>query len=169
MAGPTFSWSNGHVLSRSRQAASGSTYPEPRILYHNNGNGTFTDMSADAGSGITAYACQDAALPSAIFGTIGRLSAMVSNMNDHPSLLVNQARSPNHWIAVRTIGTKSNRDGIGARVHGQSGLARSGRRSPQRRQLRFPQRHARSLRLRDRQQRLDWIQVRWPGGRFELI
>jgi hypothetical protein len=29
---------------------------------------------------------------------------------------VNQVRSANHWIAIRTVGTKSNRDGIGARI-----------------------------------------------------
>ena len=37
-------------------------------------------------------------------------------MNASPSLLVNQVRSKNHWIGLRTVGTKSNRDGIGARV-----------------------------------------------------
>jgi enediyne biosynthesis protein E4 len=37
-------------------------------------------------------------------------------MNSHPSLLVNQVRSPNHWIAIKTVGTKSNRDGIGAKL-----------------------------------------------------
>src|SRR5207302_728187 len=33
-----------------------------------------------------------------------------------PSLLVNQMSYPNHWVAIKTIGTKSNRDGIGARI-----------------------------------------------------
>ena len=41
---------------------------------------------------------------------------MISNMNDAPSLLVNQLKYPNHWIAFKTVGTKSNRDGIGARI-----------------------------------------------------
>jgi len=44
------------------------------------------------------------------------MSAVINNMNAIPSLLVNQIRSPNHWIGIRTIGTKSNRDGIGARI-----------------------------------------------------
>jgi hypothetical protein len=46
----------------------------------------------------------------------GKMSAVISNMNAVPSLLVNQIRSANHWIAVRTVGMKSNRDGIGARI-----------------------------------------------------
>ena len=37
-------------------------------------------------------------------------------MNAQPSLLVNQVRYPNHWIAFKTVGTASNRDGIGARI-----------------------------------------------------
>jgi hypothetical protein len=37
-------------------------------------------------------------------------------MNAPPSLLVNQVRSSNHWIAFKTVGTKSNRDGIGAKI-----------------------------------------------------
>jgi hypothetical protein len=37
-------------------------------------------------------------------------------MNAAPSLLVNQVKSVTHWIAIRTVGTKSNFDGIGARV-----------------------------------------------------
>jgi hypothetical protein len=44
------------------------------------------------------------------------MSAVISNMNDAPSLLVNQLRGTNHWIAIHTVGTKSNRDGIGARI-----------------------------------------------------
>ncbi len=37
-------------------------------------------------------------------------------MNAKPMLLVNLAQNPNHWIGIATVGTKSNRDGIGAKV-----------------------------------------------------
>jgi hypothetical protein len=46
----------------------------------------------------------------------GRLSAVVVNRNEPPSLLVNHKRYANHWIAIKTAGTRSNRSGIGARV-----------------------------------------------------
>ena len=49
----------------------------------------------------------------------GKISIVISNMNDEPSLLVNQIKNTNHWIAVHTVGTKSNRDGIGARISGE--------------------------------------------------
>jgi hypothetical protein len=46
----------------------------------------------------------------------GRISAVVSNMNSRASLLVNDVRNGNHWVGIKTVGTKSNRDGIGARI-----------------------------------------------------
>ena len=49
------------------------------------------------------------------------MSAVISNMNERPSLLRNQQKYPNHWIAFKTVGTKSNRDGIGARITVKAG------------------------------------------------
>jgi len=51
----------------------------------------------------------------------GLISAVVSNMNALPSLLVNDVRNGNHWIAFRAIGVKSNRDGIGAKITVRAG------------------------------------------------
>src|SRR2546430_13628319 len=45
---------NGHVYPEVDSQHLGSNFREPKILYHNNGNGTFTDISANAGPGITA-------------------------------------------------------------------------------------------------------------------
>ena len=106
---------NGHVYPEVDRQHLGSSYEEPRILYHNNGNGNFTDISADAGPGITT-ASASRGLAIGDLWNDGRISAVISNMNAAPSLLVNDVRSANHWIGIRTIGTKSNRDGIGARI-----------------------------------------------------
>jgi hypothetical protein len=156
---------NGHVYPEVDKQHLGSTYPEPRILYHNNGNGTFTDISTDAGSGITAmHAGRGLAIGD--LWNDGRLSAIVSNMNDHPSLLVNQVRSSNHWIAVRTIGTKSNRDGIGARVSVKAGSrvlvdeVRSGASYASHSDMRVHFGLGTASKV-------DSVQVRWPSGRVE--
>src|SRR3989442_1443727 len=111
---------NGHVYPEVDKQHLGSSYQEPRILYHNNGNGTFTDISASAGPGITT-ASSSRGLAIGDLWNDGRLSAVISNMNAAPSLLVNQVRSANHWVAIRTVGTKSNRDGIGARIAVKAG------------------------------------------------
>ena len=161
---------NGHVYPEVDKQNLGSSYEEPRILYHNNGNGTFTDVSAQAGPGITAvHAGRGLAIGD--LWNDGRISAVISNMNAAPSLLVNQVRSPNHWIGIRTVGTKSNRDGIGARISVKVGArmlvdeVRSGSSYDSNNDMRihFGLGAAKTI---------DWIQIRWPSGlteRFENI
>jgi enediyne biosynthesis protein E4 len=106
---------NGHVYPEVDKNNLGSNYEEPRILYHNLGKGTFADISAAAGPGINARASSRGLAIGDLWND-GRISAVITNLNAVPSLLVNQVRSANHWIAIRTVGTKSNRDGIGARI-----------------------------------------------------
>lgn len=106
---------NGHVYPEVEKFHLGSDYREPRILYHNNGNGTFADVSASAGPGITA-ASSARGLAVGDLWNDGRLSIVINNMNAEPSLLVNSLRSANHWIGFKTVGTRSNRDGIGAMI-----------------------------------------------------
>ena len=156
---------NGHVYPEVDKQHLGSTYPEPRILYHNNGNGTFTDISAEAGSGITAMHA-GRGLATGDLWNDGRLSAVISNMNEPPSLLVNQVHSENHWIAIRTVGTKSNRDGIGARLTLKAGTrqwideVRSGASYASNNDMRV------HFGL-GRETKINWVQVRWPTGLFE--
>jgi enediyne biosynthesis protein E4 len=111
---------NGHVYPEVDSQHLGSNFQEPRILYHNNGNGTFADVSASAGPGISNVSSSRGLAIGDLWND-GKLSAVVSNMHSSPSLLVNQVRSKNHWIAFRTLGTKSNRDGIGARIRLKAG------------------------------------------------
>jgi hypothetical protein len=95
---------NGHVYPEVDSQHLGSTFQEPRILYHNNGNGTFTDISADAGPGITTVNSSRGLAIGDLWND-GRLSAVITNMNAPPSLLVNDLRDANHWIALRLIGS----------------------------------------------------------------
>jgi len=106
---------NGHVYPEVDKNNLGSNYEEPRILYHNLGKGTFADISAGAGPGINARASSRGLAIGDLWND-GRISAVITNLNAAPSLLVNQVRNSNHWIAIRTVGTKSNRDGIGAHI-----------------------------------------------------
>ncbi len=119
---PDLILANGHVYPEVDKFHLGADYKEPRKLYHNNGNGTFADISAQAGAGI-ATPLPSRGLAVADLWNDGRISVLISNMNSAPSLLLNQVRSNNHWIGLRLVGkTKSNRDGIGSRVtiHGRA-------------------------------------------------
>ena len=150
---------NGHVYPEVDSQHLGSNFQEPRILYRNNGNGTFADISASAGPGITNVSSSRGLAIGDLWND-GKLSAVVSNMNAPPSLLVNQVRAPNHWVAFHLTGayptTKSseprrNHATIDARRdrranQSESRQPNSRRRSPQRLQLHLQQRHARSLR-----------------------
>ena len=114
---------NGHVYPEVEINKLGSEYEEPRVLYRNNGNGTFSDISASAGPAFKARA-SGRGLAIGDLWNDGRVSAVVSNMNDKVALLVNDAKPTNHWMAFRTVGTKSNRDGIGARIEVRAGQRR---------------------------------------------
>jgi len=176
---------NGHVYPEVDSQHLGSNFKEPRILYHNNGNGTFTDISATAGPGIqTASSSRGLAIGD--LWNDGRLSAVVSNMNASPSLLVNEIRTANHWITVRTIGSfpapksqlrtppavpksaarQSNRDAIGARIRVKAGArilideVRSGSSYISNNDVRVHFGLGSAAKI-------DWVEVRWPGGLLE--
>jgi hypothetical protein len=156
---------NGHVYPEVDKQHLGSDYQEPRILYHNRGNGTFEDISSSAGPGITT-AQSGRGLAVGDLWNDGRISAVVSNMNAQVSLLVNQIKSGNHWIGIKTIGTRSNRDGIGAKIRVKAGdrvmvdEVRSGSSydSNNDRRVHFGL---------GRIERAEWVEVRWPSGLTE--
>src|SRR5262249_41584607 len=111
---------NGHVYPEVDKYHLGSNYQEPRVLYRNNGDGTFTDVSEHAGPGITTVASSRGLAVGDLWNT-GQMSAVISNMNATPSLLKNDQKYDNHWITFKTVGTKSNRDGIGVRITVKAG------------------------------------------------
>jgi len=161
---------NGHVYPEVDSQHLGSSFEEPRILYHNNGDGKFTDISATAGPGIT-HAVSSRGLAIGDLWNDGHISAVVSNMNAPPSLLLNQARTTNHWVAIRAVGSKSNRDGIGARIRVKAGArtyideVRSGSSFISNNDIRVHFGLGAATKV-------DWIEVRWPSGileRFENV
>jgi len=156
---------NGHVYPEVDSQHLGSSYKEPRILFHNNGDGTFSDISSSAGPAITAPASSRGLAVGDLWND-GRMSAVINNMNAAPSLLVNQIKNANHWIAFRTVGTKSNRDGIGARIRVKT---------PARflvDEVRSGSSYISSSDMRvhfglGKTDKIDWVEVRWPSGLME--
>ncbi len=106
---------------------SGTVYPElekmyakypartPRLVFRNQGDGTFVELGDETGPGISALHC-GRGCAFGDFDNDGDLDVLVMNQNEPPSLLRNDAPSENHWIKVRLEGTKSNRSAIGSRV-----------------------------------------------------
>ncbi len=105
----------GQVFPQIDRYQSGITYAERSLLFHNRGDGTFLEVGLQSGPGF-APGRVSRGLATADYDNDGDLEIMVSNMNGPPALLRHATKNPNHSILIKTIGTKSNRDGIGAEV-----------------------------------------------------
>jgi hypothetical protein len=158
---------NGHVYPEVDTAHLGAEYREPRLLYWNAGDGKFKDISIQCGPGCTQP--QSArGLAIGDFWNDGRLSAVVNVMSGKPMLLVNEAENKNHWIGLVTRGTKSNRDGIGAKVtivagpHKLTQEVRSGSSYISSNDLRI---HFGLGSIAE----VDRVEVRWPSGNTETF
>jgi hypothetical protein len=106
---------NGHVYSQLASRRLYLTYREPRILYRNLGNGRFEDVSAKAGTAITA---ENVGRGCAFgdFDNDGDVDVLVNNLDGLPTLLRNDGGNRNNWLLIKCVGTRSNRSAIGARV-----------------------------------------------------
>jgi hypothetical protein len=107
---------NGHVYPEVRQVKSEAGYEQPKVVYRNLGNGRFEDVTARLGAPLTL----PKAARGAAFGDIdndGWIDVAIANVNDQPDLYRVTGDASRHWIEVKLVGTTSNRDAIGARVH----------------------------------------------------
>jgi hypothetical protein len=102
-----------HVLDTVESSTAYLKYKQPLLLMTNTGDG-FVNVSATAGAAFsTPIAARGAA-----FGDLnndGQIDAVVSVLDDAPVILCNEG-TQHHWIGIVLAGTKSNRNGIGARV-----------------------------------------------------
>jgi enediyne biosynthesis protein E4 len=89
------------------------TYKEPMLMFHNLGKGKFGKVSETLGEDFIRPVA-GRGLATADFFNDGRVGFAVNCRGDYPELLRNDTANGNHWLEVLLIGTKSNRDGIGA-------------------------------------------------------
>jgi hypothetical protein len=106
---------NGHVYPEVERGPLNYKYHQPRLFYWNAGGGKFKDMSNSAGPGISEpWASRGLAVGD--LANDGSLEVVINNLDTRPSLLKNFGTRKN-WLMVRCVGTKSNRDAVGARVY----------------------------------------------------
>ncbi|HKV43030.1 MAG TPA: CRTAC1 family protein [Blastocatellia bacterium] len=152
---------NGHVYPQTE------VYRQPRLLYRNNSDGTFSEISARFGPALT----EPRVSRGAAFGDIdndGDVDVVVTDLDDYPQVLRNDGGNANNSVLIKTVGVKSNRDGIGARVKVVSGdlsqidEVRSGGSYLSQNDLRL------HFGLGKRT-KIDLIEVHWPSGAVDKI
>ncbi len=105
---------NGHVYPEVQGKALGTSYRQPKVAYYNLHDGTFANVTSEAGAALNeAHSGRGLALGD-LFND-GREDALVNNMNEAPSLYCNTALVGN-WISLQLEGVKSNRAALGAVV-----------------------------------------------------
>ncbi|MFZ3217642.1 MAG: CRTAC1 family protein [Candidatus Acidiferrales bacterium] len=120
---------NGDILDNIGLFHPEVTYDEEKTLYRNRGDGNFVDATRTEGADFRRPRV-GRGLAVGDYDNDGWQDFLVSNNGEDAQLFRNEGGSSpaaqnNHWIAVRLIGTKSNRDGIGAALKLTAGDLRS--------------------------------------------
>lgn len=106
---------NGHTYPQADLPHTNSSYAQPNFLYQNLGDGTFAEVSARGGSGLALVEVSRGA-SFADYDRDGDMDLFVLNLNSTPNLLRNDGGNERNYLQIATVGTRSNRDGIGTRI-----------------------------------------------------
>jgi hypothetical protein len=104
----------GHDLDTIQLTFPNLRYREPMLLARNTGN-SFVDVSPEAGD-VFQQLWVSRGLAIGDIDNDGRVDAVVTTNDGTLHVLHNETTTPNHWITLRLVGHKSNRDAIGAVV-----------------------------------------------------
>jgi len=158
---------NGHVNPQMDQHSFGVTYAERPLLFHNLRNGKFDEIGRSSDAALARrYVARGAA--TADFLNRGKEDLLISVLDGSPVLLRNETAKSGHWLSIKTVGTRSNRDGFGARVEIKAGnstqsaevRANSSFESASDPRLHFGLGTA---------TRVDSIVIRWPSGKVDKV
>jgi hypothetical protein len=112
---PDILTANGHIEEEIGRVQPKIKYQEPPLLFHNLGSKKFENVSNSVGADFA----KPLVARGAIYGDFDRdgdLDVLLTANNGPAHLFRNDGGNKNKWISIRTVGTKSNRDGIGASV-----------------------------------------------------
>jgi hypothetical protein len=160
-------WVNGHLYPEVDRLFADEHYHQNPQLFENLGNGKFREVTKEVGLaafqlGGRGGACCD-------YNNDGALDVAITNIDSPPVLLRNEGgNSAGHWLQVKTLGTKSNRDGIGAWVKVVAGdLAQFERVRTGGNWL-----SGNDIRLHfglGARQEADLVEISWPSGRVDRL
>lgn len=158
---------NGHVNYRSETGVIREPYRQRKQLFHNV-SGRFVEVTGPGQLGPLGSPMLGRGLATGDYDNDGRIDVLAMNQNQEAQLFHNRNRNGNHWISIKTIGRKSNRDGFHTKIRIKSAVG-----------VQTVTVHAGSsfLSASDRRVyfglgrafRIDSIELRWPSGVRETI
>jgi len=142
-------------------------YGQEDQLFENIGNGRYKDVSTESGK----YFLKELVGRGACFGDYdndGDIDAYIVNLNDRGSFLRNNKGNQNNWFSLNLTGTKSNRDGIGARIKLTAGgkvyvtqkKSTTGYLSQNDPRVHFGL---------AKNEMIDKIEIKWPSGKIQVL
>ena len=157
---------DGHIENEIERVQKRVSYAEPPHLFHNQGAGKFQEVTSQMGA---AFASPKVARGAAYadIDNDGALDVLVTTNGGRPWLFHNEAAT-GHSLRVKLVGTKSNRDGIGAVVRMTSGDAK------QWQMLRSGSSYLSQSELvltfgLGSSTKADAIEIQWPSGQVEKL
>jgi hypothetical protein len=158
---------NGHVYPQIDTLETGPRFREPLLLHRNNRDGTFDEVSKQAGLQDLPLKSRRGAAFGDIFNT-GNVDVLLLNVGEAPSLLKNMNASGFHRVLFKLVGTKSNRAAIGARVTIRAAGVKQ-----------FSEVRGGASYLSQNDLRLHFglgtankmesVEIRWPNGKVEML
>lgn len=106
---------NGHVYPQVDTEPLVSKYKEPKLLFMNQHDGQFKDVSKIAGEALQIPQVSRGVAAGDLFND-GRVDLVIENLEGQPMILRPERLSHNHWISLELEGTRSNRLALNAQV-----------------------------------------------------
>jgi enediyne biosynthesis protein E4 len=153
---------NGHVYPQVERAGAATPYAQPKLLFRNNRNGTFTDVTSTSGAALTKRAVSRGSA-AVDLDNDGDLDVVINNLDGAPTVLRNDGGNRQNFLVIDLEGRTSNRSAVGAVVTVRAGnlLQRGTRQSGD---SYLSHSDARLHFGLETQTKVDSIEVRWPSG-----